>query len=270
MLNTKLDLYNAEWLDVVFDHRNKEYGAYELRRHYGQTMVKAMVIAFASVISLSLMYGTLVKKPAATDDRVVVIVIPPITPTVVPIKRIEEPPVARTQHTPTHAPTAQLPTRVTSEPVTTEPAKITDFAKADVGPTTAPGDGTTTTISDLPAGPVSIEPAKTDNTEHSAATVDVMPDPVGGAAAWAKFLNKNLRFPYQAQEAGKGGRVVMSFVIEKDGSLSGITVIGPAGYGMDEEASRVLKLAKPWKPGMQHGQAVRVRYTIPINFQITE
>ena len=99
--------------------------------------------------------------------------------------------------------------------------------------------------------------------------LEVMPEPVGGAAAWAKFLQKNLRFPPAAQDAGVSGRVFMSFIVEKDGSLSNIKVDRPAGYGFDEEASRVLKLAKAWKPGVQNGQNVRVRYSIPISFQLS-
>jgi protein TonB len=79
-----------------------------------------------------------------------------------------------------------------------------------------------------------------------------------------------LRYPPQAQEDGVGGRVYMSFIVEKDGTLSNINVERPAGHGFDEEAARVLKLAKAWKPGMQNGQAVRVKYIIPINFQIND
>jgi protein TonB len=62
----------------------------------------------------------------------------------------------------------------------------------------------------------------------------------------------------------------MSFVIEKDGRLSNITVERGVGFGLDEEAMRVLKLAKPWKPGMQNGRQVRVKYVIPIKFQLAE
>jgi protein TonB len=61
--------------------------------------------------------------------------------------------------------------------------------------------------------------------------------------------------------------VIVSFIIEKDGTLSNITVLRPAGNGFDEEALRVLKLAKAWKPGMQNGQPVRVRFMLPVNFQ---
>jgi protein TonB len=96
-----------------------------------------------------------------------------------------------------------------------------------------------------------------------------MPEPIGGEKAWAKFLNKNLRFPYEAQQAGVSGRVILSFIIEKDGSLSNIVIERGAGNGFDEEALRVLKLAKAWKPGMQNGLPVRVKYDIPINFQLS-
>jgi periplasmic protein TonB len=73
-----------------------------------------------------------------------------------------------------------------------------------------------------------------------------------------------------AQEAGASGRVILGFIIEKDGTLSNITVDRPAGNGFDEEALRVLKMAKAWKPGVQNGQPVRVKFEIPINFQYSD
>jgi protein TonB len=81
---------------------------------------------------------------------------------------------------------------------------------------------------------------------------------------------KNLHFPVIAQEQGVSGKVFLSFVIEKDGKLSNIVVEKGAGYGFDEEAVRVLKLAPAWKPGIQNGQPVRVKYTVPITFQLSE
>jgi len=100
--------------------------------------------------------------------------------------------------------------------------------------------------------------------------LEAMPAPIGGDNAWAKFLNKNLRFPATAQEDGVSGKVILSFIIEKDGSLSNITVERPAGHGFDEEAVRVLKLAKAWKPGIQNGQPVRVKFMMPINFTLSQ
>ena len=97
-----------------------------------------------------------------------------------------------------------------------------------------------------------------------------MPEPDGGAAGWKKFLEKNLRYPSQANDAGKSGKVWVSFIVEKDGQISNVLVDKGAGYGMDEEALRVLKLSKKWKPGIQNGQPVRVKYTLPLNFVLTE
>jgi protein TonB len=100
--------------------------------------------------------------------------------------------------------------------------------------------------------------------------VDVMPEPDGGAAGWTKFLERNLRYPTIATEAGKSGKVWVSFIVEKDGQISNVMVDRGAGYGMDEEALRVLKLSKKWKPGKQNGEPVRVKYTLPLNFVLTE
>ena len=139
-----------------------------------------------------------------------------------------------------------------------EKGTITDAGNVPpTGLTDGTGDGTGTG-----------KPA--DDDIHLAGDLQVMPEPVGGANAWAKFLQKNLRYPKIAQEEGAQGRVFMSFVIEKDGHLSNITVERKAGFGFDEEAIRVLKLAPAWKPGIQNGNPVRVRYTIPLNFQMTD
>jgi len=276
MLNTKLNLYNPEWLELVFADRNKSYGAFELRQHYGLNMVKAMLIAFTTIVAAATIYTYIVgKTPGDIIVTRIVEMDPVIPPTVIPPKKIIEPPAPKAS-TPVKplpaAPTTKfvVPT-ITSEPVDDNPPRIDDI-KGDIGPTTTAGTGTL-------SQPVDPTPASTggggvtpvvDNTIHSTGGLEFMPEPVGGAAAWSKFLNRNLRFPAEAQDAGKSGRVLVSFVIEKDGRLSNIEIQNGVGYGMDEEALRVLKLAKPWKPGMQNGQPVRVRYVIPMNFQLSE
>jgi protein TonB len=97
-----------------------------------------------------------------------------------------------------------------------------------------------------------------------------MPQPVGGTAGWTKFLQNTMRYPRQALDNEMSGRVMVSFIIEKDGHLSNIHVERGPGYGMDEEAARVLKLAKPWIPGRQNGNPVRVKLTLPVNFTFSE
>jgi protein TonB len=98
--------------------------------------------------------------------------------------------------------------------------------------------------------------------------VEEMPAPVGGLAAFYKYLSKNLQYPAQARRMGIEGRVYMLFVVEKDGSLTDITVQKGIGAGCDEESIRVLKNAPKWNAGKQRGRPVRVRYSFPIIFKL--
>ncbi len=273
MLNTKLNLYNPDWIELVFAGRNKSYGAFELRQHYGSTMVKAMLIAFTTIITAAAAYTYVVGKTPGEIIKETVVVLPDLPPIVVNQPKKVEPQIKASPPAKLlpAAPTKQFLTmKVTNEPVTTNPPKNVDLT-GEIGPKTTTGTGTVAPIEDPEptTGGTGVAPAE-DKTVHEPFGLEFMPEPVGGNAAWNKFLSKNLRFPSQAQEAGKGGRVIVSFVIEKDGHLSDITILKGAGYGMDEETLRVLKLAKPWKPGMQNKSAVRVRYTIPLNFQLNE
>jgi protein TonB len=201
---------------------------------------------------------------------------PPITEPVKPLEPIkaEAPKPAAAKAAPSLA-TTVIPTTVTEdEKKAIDPPKTTDIEGLVIDSKISdgikgsdninPGDATT------PGGTGSGTGTGTDETIYNTAGLSEMPEPVGGAQAWTKFLQKNLRYPAMAQDEGVSGRVLLSFIIEKDGSLSNITVDRKAGFGFDEEALRVLKKATAWKPGMQNGRAVRVKYSIPINFRLPE
>jgi len=96
--------------------------------------------------------------------------------------------------------------------------------------------------------------------------VEVVPSFPGGMEAFFHFLAKNLRYPATARENGIQGKVVLSFVVEIDGSLTDMKVKGSVGGGCDEEAMRVIKLSAPWTPGTQGGKPVRVAYSVPVSF----
>jgi protein TonB len=158
------------------------------------------------------------------------------------------------------------------DPVSTNPPTIAQLSTATIGPETEKGTGTDQNRLSPGAGSGSGSPAPQINSNEpiDADDLDVMPEPVGGAAAWSKFLQKNIHYPPQAIDAGAQGKVWLTFIIERDGQLSNITVDHGAGHGLDDEALRVLKLAKAWKPGKQNGQPVRVKFSIPINFVMPE
>ncbi|MDB5110244.1 MAG: hypothetical protein JWR67_1358, partial [Mucilaginibacter sp.] len=90
----------------------------------------------------------------------------------------------------------------------------------------------------------------------------------GGLKAFYKFLAKTVRYPADARANNIQGRVYVQFIVEKDGSLSGVKVVRGPGHGLNEAAARAVKSSPKWIPGTQHGKAVRVQYTVPINFTL--
>ena len=99
---------------------------------------------------------------------------------------------------------------------------------------------------------------------------ETMPSFRGGEQKLMEFIGNNVVYPKEAIEAGIEGRVFVEFYIEKDGTVTDGKVLKGIGYGCDEEALRVIGLMPKWSPGMQRGKAVRVRYTLPINFKLSK
>ena len=272
MLISKFDLYKSEWLELVFDNRNKAYGAYELRQHNSRTMLTAMGIAIVGISVPLIIIGALF-KPLVIPVQPLVRVIPISTivvehPHVAPHhpRTHVSPPPAQTS--PANTPRLYVPV-ATPPPVTVQPSTRVDPTPGELGPVTTgidPGvkGGTGKT-------PITTEGGGGgDGGNAPFTTVERMPEPYGGAAAWSKFLNKNLKYHDMAVDGRVQGKVWVSFIVEKDGHLSNIVVEHGPGFGTNEEAIRVLKMAPAWKPGIQNGQPVRVRYTLPINFRIND
>ena len=280
MLISEFDLYKREWLSLVFKNRNQQYGAYELRSHYGSTMVRAMAITFFSVAAFGITETVISRskpiEPGPDLVRVVPVTLPDDKVYKMPEKHKEA--AKPKQEVKQQPPAAAKPvsTQNLNYVVTKDDKVVKDPepVKMDVASGTVdkivPGSNTDVPQIEESAGKGGNGNASTGNEIIEYNDLQVMPEPFGGVNAWSKFLQKNLRYPIMAQEAGASGKVFMSFIIEKDGHLSDITVMRKVGYGFDEEATRVLKIAPAWKPGMQNGQPVRVRYTIPINFQLTD
>ncbi len=113
-----------------------------------------------------------------------------------------------------------------------------------------------------------IAPSNKDGEPVSFASVEKLPSFPGGEAGFGNFLAKSIRYPKIAKENKTAGRVIISFIVEKDGSLTNIKVLRDIGGGCGEEAIRVLSLSPAWNPGMQDGKPVRVAFTMPVNFTL--
>lgn len=121
------------------------------------------------------------------------------------------------------------------------------------------------------APPVVEQPTLIEEPEESEVfmVVETMPEFPGGQAALFKYLSENVKYPVIAQENGIQGRVICQFVVNKDGSIVDVEVVRSGGDpSLDKEAVRVIKSMPKWSPGKQRGKAVRVKYTVPVNFKL--
>ena len=107
-----------------------------------------------------------------------------------------------------------------------------------------------------------------DQKEEPFDVVEDMPAFPGGMEAMIQFISSNIQYPADAQKQKVDGRVLVNFVVEKDGSIIEVKVVKPTFPSLDAEAIRVVKAMPKWKPGYQRGQAVRVQFTMPINFSL--
>ena len=98
--------------------------------------------------------------------------------------------------------------------------------------------------------------------------VEQVPEPVGGIQALSQYLAQTLRYPVDAQRSNVQGKVFVSFVVNTDGSLQDVKVLKGLGFGTDEEAVRVVSRMPKWKPGIQRGEPVRVKFNLPIAFTL--
>jgi len=273
MFGSKIDLFNKEWLDVVFAKKNKSYGAYELRQTSAKNTAKSLLIASAIFILLfvgpkiyALIAGILPEPPPEKITEVVMQAPPPINPDVKTPPPVEPPPPKEDQ--------IKFPPPIVkpdNEVQDEEPPKLEELKKADPGQKTIEGDPTADIVQIAPAGegPKQAQVVE-DNTVYNFVSMENPPNYPGGLDKFYKYLGDNIKYPPMAAENNIQGKVLVSFTVEKDGSLTDLKVERKLGYGTDEEAMRVLKLSKRWNPGMQNGKPVRVKYNIPISFNLAQ
>jgi protein TonB len=111
-------------------------------------------------------------------------------------------------------------------------------------------------------------PPPEETTETDFFLVEEKPEPYGGMQTFYRYISKNLKYPAKARRIGIGGKVFVTFVVDKDGWLTEVNAVKGIGAGCDGEAVRVIQNAPKWKPGKQRGKPVKVRMTLPITFKL--
>jgi protein TonB len=270
---SRLSIYETNWIDVVFENRNREYGAYSLRQENTKTSLFALfigVLLLTSAISIPMVYNYLNpdhRIPSLVPDLPPVVVVD-ITPYVAPETKVEEAVVPKIKNPITENNNTQLinPTIVHAAAATPEViAKNTELkSNTSDNPTGAASTGLVTTPSTGTTVPSTS--GITDTTILSSNVVDKMPEFPGGIKKFYTYVGNNFEKPEIDSE--NAIRVSISFVIEKDGSMTDIKVLKDPGYGLGTEAIRVLKSLKTkWSPGLFEGKPVRTSYNLPITIQ---
>jgi len=280
MFNSLINVYKTEWLDLVFADRNKNYGAYELRSKSSSIMTRALFVSGSLFILLCfspLIYAKLFPKEEVAveiarpvDLTKVIHEMKPKTPE--PEKKVEP-----AKADPVKVKTIALPSQVVvvNKVDIADPPTIKEIQNAVISNKTQDGvvapNAVLTDNKGSGDGNGTVKEGTENGDPNAILTiggVDEYPEFNGGAKAWSKYMERNLRYPSRAQEEGAGGKVFVSFVVEKDGSITDVSVIKGIGFGCDEEAIKVIKKSPLWKPGKNKGVPVRVRYNMAINFQI--
>ena len=138
-----------------------------------------------------------------------------------------------------------------------------------LGGTDTSRDSTEVSLNAVPLPPATDGQDSTkENSEIFFDLVDTPPSPVGGLEAWSRHLSENLTYPTSARMKGIQGTVLVSFIVNTDGSIEGIELVQGIGGGCDEEAIHIIKISPRWSPGMIKGKAVRTRMKIPIRFKL--
>ena len=279
----KIDLYDPKWVDMVFAGKNKEDGAYQLRKGTSGRNIKALLIL---IIAAALVGGFLawkvIEQKQAEEQQAYMEAMElaklqeqakkekkkpePIKPKVEQKKEI---PVARETQKFT-APVIKKDELVKEENQVKQMDQLDD--KVAVGTENKEGvkDRTVEAVrNDIAVAAPPPPPApKPEVANKVFDVVEEMPSFPGGQGALMAFLSSNIKYPVVAQENGVQGRVIVGFVVEKDGSISDVKVMRSVDPSLDREAQRVVKAMPKWKPGKQNGSAVRVKYTVPVVFRL--
>lgn len=257
------DAINPERTELVFESRNKEYGAYPLRKGYNRTLSRSLIASisiFTFLISLpviiNLISGIEVEKTDKPVEVTVELKEPP------PLDENEPPPPPPPPPPPTIETVKFTPPVVVDREIEEDqPPPQETLSETNVGVVTQEGDDNAT---ELPPE----EPVADPDAGKVFTYVEEQPTFPGGEASMYEYLQKNIKYPPLARENGITGRVYMTFVVGPDGDIRDVKVLRGIGAGCDEEAIRVVKSMPNWKPGKQNGRSVNVQFNMPINFTL--
>lgn len=274
-MGKEVKLNSSEWIDLVFEGKNKKYGAYFLRSTSSRRHITALfvVLAFTALVAY---LPTLIEKVASSRRDLGNI------DTTVELSNIKdaedkakEEEIIRQETAP--PPPVLKATIQFTPPVIEEDDKVKDeeLMRSQVEMNERKEQISVATVVGVIDDPNAIDPE--DLKEQKKITVvqdepyvhvEQMPQFPGGEKELLKYISNNIRYPQIATENGIQGKVVVKFVVETDGSVGNVQILQGRDRSLDEEAIRVIKTLPKWVPGRHNGIPVRVYFTLPVRFQL--
>ena len=274
----KVDLIDNSWVDLVFEGKNKEYGAYVLRKETGKRNVKALIwvligiaiifaIAYANMaiqnaiknsvsVETDVELSKLAQKKEAKVERKEPVKVEMEQKVVEKVKssvKFTAPEIKKDDEVkPEDELKSQDDLQKTNTAIGAFDVKGNDEAEGEV----------------LKAKEVVVDEKPKEEETKVFDVVEQMPQFPGGPQALFEYLSKNIKYPVVAEENGIQGRVIVTFVVERDGSITDVRVAKSVDPSLDKEAQRVVRSMPHWIPGKQNGSAVRVKYTVPVTFRL--
>lgn len=267
-------ILSADVLDLIFEDRNKDYGAYDLRKTYNKRIIMALVIT-ASIALLALIGSVLASTLKGKEKDTIEIK----EVTIQDLKQEEDkpepppPPPPKPPDPPKIEMTKFTPPKIVKDEEVQEPPPIQEELKetkiAEVSQEGIKDEGLATPV-EIDQGKQIIEEKKEDENQIFE-KVEIEASFKGGESAWKKYLERNLNPNAPVDNGAPEGTytVYVQFVVSKDGSISDVKALTTHGYGMEQEAIRVIRKGPAWVPAVQNGRSVNAYRKQPITFQVT-
>jgi protein TonB len=268
-------ILTADILDIIFDGKNKEYGAYDLRKTYNSRLKNAVIIT-VSLVLLALL-GTILSDFISKNSKVEIEV---LDTQMAEVKKNDAPPPPPPPPPPKAPPPPEInqvkftPPKIVKDEEVKEDEKIEEIKEDQVISTkTVESDNKTQIVAPVEdKGTQVVEAPKTDDEDKIFTKVENEAQFPGGTAAWVRYLQKNLNANTPVDNGARSGtyQVIVKFIVSKDGSISDVQPETKHGYGMEEEALKIIKRGPKWTPALQNGRNVNAYRRQPITFVVEE
>ena len=268
-------ILTADILDIIFDGKNKQYGAYELRKTYNSRLTKAIIITVSLV--LLAFFATVLSELITKNSKVEIEV---LDTQMAEVKKNDTPPPPPPPPPPKPPPPPEInqvkftPPKIVKDEEVKEDEKIEEIKEDQaISTKTVESDNKTQIVAPVEdKGTSIVEAPKADEEDKIFTKVENEAQFPGGQAAWVRYLQKNLNANAPVDNGAPSGtfQVIVKFIVSKDGSISDVQAESKHGYGMEEEAVKIIKRGPKWTPALQNGRNVNAYRRQPITFVVEE